>query len=79
MDITIRNIDEEKYRHLKARAALSKKTIGELVTEAISLFLNGPYFQQKTRTFLELPTFDLGEGNINLSTEVDAILYDKNK
>ena len=35
MDITIRNLDEEAYRRIKARAALEGVTLGEAVSEAI--------------------------------------------
>lgn len=35
MDIRIRNLDEHIYRRLKGRAALTGKTIGEAVSDAI--------------------------------------------
>jgi plasmid stability protein len=35
MDTTIRNLDKDIYRALKARAALSGKTIGDVLNEAI--------------------------------------------
>jgi plasmid stability protein len=35
MDRTIRNLDEDVYRRLKARAALRGATVGELMNEAI--------------------------------------------
>lgn len=35
MDITIRNLDGEAYRRIKARAALEGLTLGEAVSEAI--------------------------------------------
>jgi plasmid stability protein len=39
LERTIRNLDESAYRELKARAALSGKTVGEPVTEAIRCYL----------------------------------------
>jgi len=39
MNTTIRNLDEAAYRALKARAALSGKTVGETVNEAIRVYL----------------------------------------
>ena len=35
IDTTIRNLDERAYRELKARAALSGRTLGEVVNETI--------------------------------------------
>ena len=35
MDRTIRNLDENIYRQLKARAALAGTTVGALINEAI--------------------------------------------
>ncbi len=35
MDITIRNVDPETYRRIKARAALEGRTIGDLLNEAM--------------------------------------------
>ena len=42
MDTTIRNLDEQTYRALKARAALAGKTVGEVLDEAIRLYLARP-------------------------------------
>ena len=41
MDITIRNLDAEAYRRIKARAALEGVTLGEAVSEAIRRSLEG--------------------------------------
>lgn len=42
MDITIRNLDVQLYRRLKARAALTGKTVGEAVNEAMRVYLAHP-------------------------------------
>jgi len=42
IDTIVQNLDEEAYRALKARAALTGKTIGEVVTEAIRCYLALP-------------------------------------
>ena len=42
MDRTIRNLDEDVYRQLKARAALRGATVGELINEAIRAWLARP-------------------------------------
>lgn len=40
MDTTIRDLDPEAYRRLKAHAALTGKSIGEALNEAIRLYLS---------------------------------------
>lgn len=75
MDVTIRNINEQKYKMLKARAALSGKNIGELISEAISLLLSMPDIQPKNNSFQDLISFDFGKQNKQLSSEVDKIIY----
>ena len=40
MDITIRNVDDEIYRRVKARAALEGRTIGDVLNEAMRTFLD---------------------------------------
>ena len=39
MDTTIRNLDAEAYRRIKARAALEGRTLGEAVSEAIRRYV----------------------------------------
>src|SRR3954470_7930816 len=39
MDTTVRNLDEQAYRLLRARAVLEGKTVGELMNEAIRAYL----------------------------------------
>ena len=50
MDTTIRNLDEQTYRRLKAQAALEGKTIGEAVTEAMQVYLAQRFEVAKDRT-----------------------------
>lgn len=42
MDTTIRNLDQQAYREIKARAALTGRTVGELINEAIRAYLARP-------------------------------------
>jgi plasmid stability protein len=42
MDTTIRNLDPKAYRALKARAAMTGKTVGQAVNEAIRAYLARP-------------------------------------
>jgi plasmid stability protein len=75
MDTTIRNLDESAYRELKARAALSGKTIGELVTEAIRGYLARPTALTKRGSLRDLTPEAYPKGNERLSEQVDAIVY----
>lgn len=75
MDTTIRNLDEAAYRALKARAALSGKTIGETVNEAIRVYLATVDPFQRTGSLREIQPQKYPEGNERLSQEVDAVAY----
>lgn len=75
MDTTIRNLDEDAYRALKARAALSGKTMGEAVNEAIRVYLATIDPFQRTGSLDELRPRTYPEGNERLSEEVDAVVY----
>lgn len=75
MDTTIRNLDEETYRRLKAHAALHGETIGEVLNRAMRAYLSSEQGLEKTGRFADLPHEDLGEGNEHLSESVDEILY----
>jgi len=75
VDTTIRNLDENAYRALKARAALSGKTMGETVNEAIRVYLATVDPFQRTGSLRELRPRTYPEGNEHLSEEVDAVAY----
>jgi hypothetical protein len=75
MDTTIRNLDESMYRALKAQAALSGRTIGDTVNEAIRTYLATADPFPKTRTLRDLVPRPYPEGNDRLSEEVDAVVY----
>lgn len=75
MDTTIRNLDEETYRRLRANAALRGLTVGEAITEAMRAYLERGGIARKRRSFADLPTEDFGKGSERASEEVDATLY----
>jgi len=75
MDTTIRKLDEGAYRALKARAALSGKTIGELMNEAIRAYLGRPDPALKTASLASLRPEPYPEGNERLSSEIDRVVY----
>lgn len=74
MDTTIRNLDEEAYRRLKARAALEGKSVGEAASESFRAYVARP-FPAKRRPFRDLPVFRFPKGNERLSEQIDKVLY----
>jgi len=75
MDTTIRNLDERAYRSLKARAALTGKTIGEAVSEAIRAYLARPDLLPRQGSLQDLTPQPYGEGSERLSEQIDTIVY----
>ncbi len=75
MDTTIQNLDERAYRALKARAALTGRTIEEMVNEAIHVYLARPGDHLRTGTLADLRPRPFLEGNERLSEEVDQVVY----
>ena len=76
MDTTIRNLDEETYRALKARAALTGKTIGNLLNEAIQSYLARPEtISKRPGSLNDLIPEKYPKGNEHLSEEIDTIVY----
>jgi len=79
MDITIRNLDEVAYREIKARSALEGKTVGQVVNEAIRVYLARPFPYPRNRTLRELAPIRFPDGNERLSEEIDEIVYGASK
>lgn len=75
MDRTIRNLDEDVYRQLKARAALQGATVGELMNEAIRTWLSRPANGTGRRSLADLRPEPYPDGNERLSEEIDAVAY----
>jgi plasmid stability protein len=75
MDTTIRNLDEDAYRRLKAEAALRGRTIGDLLSEAIRSYLEKPAPGAPRRSLADLVQADYGDGSERLSDDVDSIAY----
>jgi len=74
MDTTIRNLDERAYREIKARAALEGKTIGQLVNEALRLYLASPSPIDRY-TLKDLEPVSFPPGSERLSEEIDETVY----
>ena len=75
MDTTIRNLDEQIYRALRARAVLQGRNVGELLNEAIRAYLTRVAISQGRSTLRALKPEPFPEGNEFLSQEIDAIAY----
>jgi plasmid stability protein len=75
VDTTIRNLDEDAYRELKARAALEGKTIGEVVSAAIRAYTSRPLPRNRKRSLADLEPEDYGAGSETSSERVDDVVY----
>ena len=75
MDTTIRNLDEDAYRSIKARAALDGKTIGQAVSEAMRAYVARPRVGAQLGTLGDLVPEAYPKGTERLSEEIDAIVY----
>ena len=75
MDTTIRNLDEAAYRELKARAALTGRTIGALRNEAIRCYLARPGAPARRGSLGDLRPEPYPDGNERLSEQIDDIVY----
>lgn len=73
MDATIRNLDDDAYRALKAKAALEGKSVGEALNEAIRAYVGRP--RGKKHSLRDIKPVDFGPGTERLSEEIDDILY----
>ncbi|MFO7769684.1 MAG: ribbon-helix-helix protein, CopG family [bacterium] len=75
MDTTIRNLDDDAYRELKARAAREGRTMGQMVNEAIRAYLGRPETSGEEGSLLDLIPEEWPEGNEHVSEEIDGIVY----
>ncbi len=75
MDTTVRNLDEQAYRALRARAVLEGRTVGELISEAIRCYLQRGAVKRGTASLRALRPERYPDGNERLSTEIDAVVY----
>ncbi len=75
MDTTIRNLDEQTYRALRAHAVLEGRTVGELITEAIRGYLIRATNVHKRGSLRALQPEPFPEGNERLSSEIDSVAY----
>jgi plasmid stability protein len=75
MDTTIRNLDPDAYRELKARAALEGKSIGEAVSDLIRSASGTGSSWPKRGSAQSIKPEPFGKRDRHLSEQVDAIVY----
>ena len=75
MDTTIRNLDDQVYRALRARAVLEGRTVGTLINEAIRSYLASVPVRQPTSSLAALQPEPYPEGSEHLSNQIDDIVY----
>ena len=75
MDATVRNLDEDAYRALRARAAKEGRTVGDLFNEAIRGYLARAAIERGTLSLRALRPEPYPDGNERLSLEIDAVVY----
>lgn len=74
MDTTVRNLDENAYRALRARAVMERRTVGALITDAIRGYLARPTTRRTSSLRLLRPE-PYPPGNQSLSMEIDELVY----
>jgi hypothetical protein len=75
MDTTIRNLDPDAYRALRARAVLEGKTVGTLISEAIRVYLTRVPMRKGSSSLRVLKPEPFPQGNELLSMQIDEIVY----
>ncbi|MCC6587200.1 MAG: hypothetical protein IT168_10950 [Bryobacterales bacterium] len=75
MDTTVRNLDPQAYRALRARAVLEGRTVGEMISEAIRVYLARVIMKPGGGTLRALRPEPYPEGSEGLSLEIDSIVY----
>jgi hypothetical protein len=75
MDTTVRNLEEQAYRALRARAVREGRTVGELINEAIRSDLERPALKQGKTSLRALVPEPFPDGNEHLSSSIDDIVY----
>ena len=74
MDVNIRNMNENAYRKLKARAVLEGISIGVALTQAIEFWLKEKDVRKRRVSLMDMKPESFGKKNGRLSEEIDKIL-----
>lgn len=75
VNIAVRDVDEDLFRELKAKAVRDGTTVGQELNQALSTYLSGRLKRKKKLRFLDLTPWDWGPGNERASMEIDETLY----
>ena len=71
--ITVKEVDEQSFRKLKAFAVQRKMKVGSALSLAIEFWLSS--VKTKKDTLSELKPISWGKGTEHLSEDLDSVLY----
>ncbi len=71
--ITVKEVNEEIFRELKAAAVRNKMTVGATLSLAIETWLS--QLKKKKGNLSELKSINWGPGTEHLSEQIDEIIY----
>jgi hypothetical protein len=77
VDTTIGNLDEQVYREFRACAARQGRNIGELLNEAMRIYMARAAASPGQSSLRALEPEPFLEGDEHLSQEIDSIVYGK--
>ena len=75
MDTTVRNLDDDAYRLLKARAAVEGRNVGEVLSDAIREYVANDAPGTKRGSLADVAPIGYPKGNERLSEDIDAVVY----
>ena len=75
MDTTVRNIDKDMYRQIMAEAAVVGRTVGDVLNDAMRLYLAQREVKEKRGSLRDLRPEKYPEGTEGLSDQIDNIVY----
>lgn len=75
INITIRDLDEETYRKAKGKASEEKKRIGQVVSEALALWLDHKKRPKKGKAILDWIEKPRNWGMKTNASDIDRFIY----
>ena len=75
MNVSIRGLNDNLFKELKAEAAREGSSIADVLNGIISNWLASRKAKTQKLRFLDLKPCDWGPGTENASAEIDTVLY----
>ena len=75
MDATIRDLDENAFRALRARAVAEGRNVEDLLNEAMRAYLSRVRVTERRSSLRDLNPEPFPDGNEQLSQEIDVLDY----